>query len=308
MFIRVLMKVVIFSSGGNLKVAKCVARKLEKCADVKVWQEIFRRYTGEELSKALDDILSDVDYAIFVLTSDGRALEDRQTSQNNLMYELGRAMLQLGQENVFIICDSKSHLPTYHKTTVLNFYDATDPATLKDACTAIEDKIETAHIGNLSGEWKSEYPVPFIENHPVEMELVSVVKKGRRIKILSVANSKDDYYVAYAWFDRSNGHYFGRWKSTNSRRRGWLVLYLSQCEKVMYGWYTGKDRRGRAILGYWVMAKNDADKDEVIARLDEGRKRLPLIIRWPRAQRAFVSLKAKARKLNSKFLSIFMMF
>lgn len=308
---RSLIKMIIFSPGGNLEDARGVAKRLRKRAEVRVWQDAFRKYPSKDLLNALNKILSEVDYAVFVLTPDGRSPKEQLESQKNLMFELGQAMNKLGQENVFLVCDSKADLPAYLQSIVLTFYDGSDPRALREACKAIVNKIATARFSHLSGEWKSEYLVHFMEDNPLAVERVVVVGLGTRIKIISDQNPWKDEYVAIPWFDASSGHFVGGWKSTKSEREGYFVLYLSECEKLMYGRYTGKDEHGKEIEGYWVLSKNDACEEEVAARLRMGRDRLPRIIGRPRAsraRRAFRSLKEKARKINSKLLGLFMMF
>lgn len=308
MQLRSFINVVIFCPGNSLEVAEAAARMLSECAEVHVWQAAFNKHPGRDWLNALEKILSGTDYAVFLLPPDGRCREEQLESQQNLHIEIGLAMARLGRESVFLICDPKVTLSHYLQGVVPTVYDSSDPKTLEEACGAVAERITSSRFSYLSGPWKSEYLVHFIRHLPLTIESVIVVGLMAGIKIISVDNEWDDKYIAVASFDLSNGHLVGDWKSIKGRREGWFVLYLSECGKILRGRYTGKDECGMEIEGYWVLAKNDAGEGEVMARLNAGRKRLPRIIWRSRARRAFLTLKTKASKLNSKFLGLFLMF
>jgi hypothetical protein len=138
----------IGSSFEGLSVGRAVKQQFGEVAGADLWNEgVFGLNKGnlETLIKAINAY----DFAILCLTPDDMLRsrgKQHNTPRDNILFELGLFMGRSGIHRTFVICESKTKLPSdFDGVTVARFYEREDKNTLSgvsNACTLVRTEME----------------------------------------------------------------------------------------------------------------------------------------------------------------------
>ncbi len=110
-------KVFIGSSTEGLKIANAIQAQLERSCEITIWKDgVFK--LAENSLESLENILIDMEYAIFVFSPDDISKirnEEKFTVRDNVLFEFGLFVGKLGRGRVFFITPENTndlHLPT----------------------------------------------------------------------------------------------------------------------------------------------------------------------------------------------------
>jgi hypothetical protein len=278
-------KLFIGSSQKNEGVAGALADALEQTAEVRVWNEgVFGLNQG--FLETLLRLLEEYDFAVFVLASDDLTTsgdESRPSPRDNVLFETGLFMGVLGRDRVFVVCDAavKLKIPSDLAGLTLASYDGSriaeaPKAAVRSAGLKINEAISAARFPHLVGDWKSVYPLPFVDGSPLVDEVIEVRPGRTGLTFATKSSSLDDFYTASASLVLER-QIIGKWKSKTGTNdmEGAFLLTVAPTSDVMYGYYTTPDVTGAVVFSSWVMAKmTGADEATVNERLKRGRDRL----------------------------------
>jgi hypothetical protein len=272
-------KLFIGSSQKNLRVAKILAESLEECIDVTIWNEgVFGLNQG--ILETLLIKLKEFDFAAFVLAPDDMTTskeEEKPSPRDNVLFESGLFMGELGPERVFLVYDQTVPLkiPSDLAGVTLAPYDGTriegseGAAGVRKASLLITDKISACRYPHLIGEWKSAYPLTFEEGIPTADEVMDVRPARDGVRFTTKSNSHNDFYEACGRIV-ADRQIIGTWKSFETRNdmEGAFVLTVSPNAGFMYGYFTSPDENGGIVYATWILAKiTGVDEDKVNERM-----------------------------------------
>lgn len=110
-------KVFIGSSVEGIKIANAIQSQLERSCEITIWKDgVFK--LSESTLESLENILIDMEYAIFVFSPDDISKirdEEKFTVRDNVLFEFGLFVGKLGRGRVFFITPENTkdlHLPT----------------------------------------------------------------------------------------------------------------------------------------------------------------------------------------------------
>lgn len=134
-----LPSVFLGSSLEARKVAETVAKKLENLCEMKPWWTVFQ--PNDTSFETLFKQLSEVDFAIFILTPDD-TVEARGKSvcipRDNVLFEFGLFLGLLGRNRVFAIIEKSVKLPTDLQGVTLFYIQGGKRRELDEACSNIK--------------------------------------------------------------------------------------------------------------------------------------------------------------------------
>lgn len=141
-------KVFIGSSAEGLSVAKALQVNLDRCAEVKLWNQGVFGLSQFPL-ESLVDMLASVDFATLVLTPDDLALSRSKLSpspRDNVIFELGFFVGSIGRDRCFIVYDRTSDLklPSDLSNITAATYEPHGSGELQPALGAAATQIESA--------------------------------------------------------------------------------------------------------------------------------------------------------------------
>jgi hypothetical protein len=280
-------KLFVGSSQKNLSIAQILADSLEEVTDVTIWNEgVFGLNQG-----FLDTLLSklrEFDFAAFVLAPDDVTTskdEERPSPRDNVLFESGLFMGELGPDCVFLVFDQDVPLkiPSDLAGVTLAPYDgkriaAGDAAAaMRKASLLIKDKISAARYPHLVGQWKSEYPLTFEEGMPQANEVIELRPSRDGLCFTTTSNSYEDYYEAFGRLV-SDRQIIGTWKSFRQANdmQGAFILTVSPNAGYMYGYFTSPDENGGIVYAPWTISKMTGVNED---RVNERMRRAQEILR-----------------------------
>lgn len=271
----------IGSSKENLEVARVFEEGLKDCAEIKPW------YNGVfDLNKGyLESLLEtrkECEFALFIIAGDDLTTSKAETllsPRDNVLFESGLLMGELGRDRVFLVCDESAALkiPSDFAGVTLASYNGagfgTDPAAaVKKACGLISGKIVEARYPDLIGKWKSVYPMTFEDGWPLCKENVEICASRLGVSIITEQSDAEDDYTA--WGEVALGRQIiGEWKSVAGKSGvagGVFVLNINPNARYMYGYFTSPNEEGGFTYAGWILAKADPDEAKVETRLKKA--------------------------------------
>lgn len=199
-------KIFIASSVESLNVAYAIQENLEHFAEVTVWdQGIFElsEYSLNSLGKALDK----AGYGIFIFSPDDITQirgKDFATVRDNVIFELGLFMGNLGKENTFIVMPRDVegfHLPTDLLGLTPSLYDAHRSdgnlvASVGPTCNKIRRHIEGQNpqedivVESMKLARKTNAPTICVSEPDMYQSVVDLFAKAKT-RIVIITDSKD---------------------------------------------------------------------------------------------------------------------
>jgi hypothetical protein len=284
-------KLFIGSSQKNLRVAKLLARALEECAQVIVWDEDVFGLTRGTLETLLNQ-LEEYDFAVFVLAPDDMTEskgETKPSPRDNVIFESGLFMGVLGRDRVFLVYDEAVPLKILSDLAgiTLASYEgsrvgAEGTAAVRDAAERIRTAITADRYRHLVGEWRSVYPMTFMKGNPMANEVLEIRPGGHGLSFITKSNVLGGYYSCSGRL--TDRQIIGKWKSRaeSNDMQGVFVLTIDPTSKIMYGYFTSPGIRGGIFYATWVLAKMaGADEALIEERLKQAQEFMGTTVTGP---------------------------